>query len=445
MKYAYLATGAANMYCGSCMRDNTLVAAMKSLGHDVRMIPMYTPLRVDEDSVSDNHVFYGGIEAYLLQRYPRQTFWRDRLLQLAGSQALIRLMPHFDVGSAVDPAQNAELTLSMLRGEAGNQKELLEEMVSWLKTSLQPDLIHVTNTLISGVVPALKKGLDVPVVCGLHGEDIFVDGLPQVYRDQAIDLIRQNAAHIDHFIAISQYYADYFGNLIGIDPAKITLVRPGIALQDYQTHQEKPPGHPLTIGYLARIAPEKGLHLLVEAFIHLHQSGQFPGLRLKVAGYLSRAYASYVKRIRGRVKQAGVENQVDIMGTVDRQQKLAFLQSLDVFSVPTIYRDPKGLPVLEALASGIAVVQPDHGAFPELLAATGGGLLHKPEDPIDLAEKLAALLGNTDLRHKLSQRGRSTVHTTFSAERMATETIQVYQQVMPFDRRASLIGDSRVS
>lgn len=430
MKYAYLATGAANMYCGSCMRDNTLVAAMKSLGHDACMIPMYTPLRVDEDSVSENHVFYGGIEAYLLQRYPRQSFWRDRLLQLAGSQALIRLMPHFDIGSAVDPAQNAELTLSMLRGEEGNQKELLEEMVNWLKTSLQPELVHITNMLISGVAPAMKKTLNVPVVCGLHGEDIFIDGLPQAYRDQAIALIRQNAAHIDHFIAISQYYADYFGNLIGIDPAKITVVRPGIALQDYQAHNGKPLGTPLTIGYLARISPEKGLHLLVEAFIQLCQSGQFPGLRLKVAGYLSRAYAGYVKRIRGRIKQAGVADQVEIIGTVDRQQKLAFLQSLDVFSVPTIYRDPKGLPVLEAMASGVPVVQPDHGAFPELLAATGGGLLHKPEDPMDLSEKLAVLLRDANLRQGLSQQAHTAVHTAFSAERMAVETVEVYQQVV---------------
>lgn len=440
MKYAYLATGAANMYCGSCMRDNTLVAAMKSLGHNAYMIPMYTPLRVDEDSVSENYVFYGGIEAYLLQRYPRPSFWRDRLLQLAGSQALIRLMPYFDVGSAVDPEQNAELTLSMLRGGEGNQKELLEEMVNWLKISLQPELVHVTNTLISGPVPAIKKELNVPVVCGLHGEDIFIDGLPQPYRDQAIALIRQNAAHIDHFIAISQYYADYFGNLIGIDPAKITVVRPGIAIQDYQAHNGKPPGAPLTIGYLARISPEKGLHLLVEAFIHLCKSGQFPDLRLKVAGYLSRAHAGYVKRIRGRLKQAGVEEQVEIIGTVDRQQKLAFLQSLDVFSVPTIYRDPKGLPVLEALASGVPVVQPDHGAFPELLAATGGGLLHKPGDPVDLAEKLAILLHDANLRQEFSQRGRTAIHTSFSAERMATETIQVYQQVIQLEHSVNMNG-----
>lgn len=423
------------MYCGSCMRDNTLITAIKSLGHDACMIPMYTPLRVDEDSVSENHVFYGGIQAYLLQRYPRRSFWRDRLLQIAGSQALLRLMPHFDIGTAVDPAQNAELTLSMLRGEAGNQKALLEEMVNWLKTSLQPDLVHITNTLISGPVFALKKALNVPIVCGLHGEDIFIDGLPAAYRSQALDLIRKNAEHIDHFIAISHYYADYFGQLVGIDPAKITLVRPGIALKEYESRSSKPAGNPLTIGYLARISPEKGLHLLVEAFIQLSQSGQFPGLRLKAAGYLSRAHAAYVDGIRRRVRQAGLQEQVEILGTVDRQQKLAFFQSLDVFSVPTIYRDPKGLPVLEALASGVPVVQPEHGAFPELVRATGGGLLHKPEAPADLAAKLATLLGDATLRHELAQRGYTAVHTHFSAERMAQETVQVYEQVAQLSAR----------
>jgi glycosyltransferase involved in cell wall biosynthesis len=136
-----------------------------------------------------------------------------------------------------------------------------------------------------------------------------------------------------------------------------------------------------------------------------------------------------VAGIRRRVKRAGLSEQVEILGTVDRQQKLAFFQSLDVFSVPTIYRDPKGLPVLEALASGVSVVQPDHGAFPELLAATGGGLLHKTEDPVDLSEKLAQLLHDVNLRQELSQRGRTAVHADFSAESMAAKTVQVYQRV----------------
>ncbi|MBE2225123.1 MAG: glycosyltransferase family 4 protein, partial [Anaerolineae bacterium] len=368
MKYAYIATGAANMYCGSCMRDNTLVAAMKALGHDITMLPMYTPLRVDEESVSEEYVFYGGIEAYLLQQFPQKTIWRNMALKVASSQAILKMLPHFDIGSNVDPAQNAEMTLSMLRGEMGNQSPLLQEMVDWMTSSLRPDLVHVTNTLISGVVPAIKRQLNVPVVCGLHGEDIFIDGLPDPYREQALDLIRENCREIDQFIAISQYYADYFAPLVGIEPEKITLVRPGIALQDYGLNlHPNSEEMPLTIGYLARISPEKGLHLLAEAFIHLCQSGQFPTLRLKASGYLSRVHAGYVEEIKARLADAGVGDRVEILGTVDRQQKLDFLRSIDLFAVPTIYRDPKGLPVLEALANGVPVVQPNHGAFPELV------------------------------------------------------------------------------
>jgi glycosyltransferase involved in cell wall biosynthesis len=322
MKIAYIATGAANMYCGSCMRDNTLVAAMQSLGYQVVMMPMYTPLRVDEESVSEKHVFYGGIEAYLLQRFPRRSAWRDALLRVAGAQPLIRLLPRFDLGAAVDPKANAELTLSMLRGEMGNQHSLLAEMVHWLATSLRPSLVHLTNTLISGPARAIKQALNVPIICGLHGEDIFIDGLPEPYRRQALQLIRDNAAHIDHFIAVSHYYAGYFGELAGIDPTKITVVRPGIALQDYQNEDRRVVTNDRSpvIGYLARISPEKGLHILVEAFIHLCRTGDFPGLQLRAAGYLSRAHTGYVAAIRRRVKAVGLEPQVDIMGTVDRQQ-----------------------------------------------------------------------------------------------------------------------------
>ena len=430
MKYAYIATGAANMYCGSCMRDNTLVAAMKSLGHDITMMPMYTPLRVDEESVSEDHVFYGGVEAYLLQQFPKQSIWRDMMLKATSSQAILKMLPRFDIGSNVDPAQNAEMTLSMLRGEMGNQRPLLLEMVDWMTSSLQPDLVHVTNTLISGVVPAIKNRLNVPIICGLHGEDIFIDGLPEPYREQALDLIRENCKQIDHFIAISQYYADYFAPMVGIEPEKITMVRPGIALKDYGLElSENGQDMPLTIGYLARISPEKGLHLLAEAFIQLCHSGAFPNLRLKASGYLSRVNNDYVQGIRARLDEAGVGDRVEILGTVDRQQKLDFLQSIDLFALPTIYRDPKGLPVLEAMANGVPVVQPNHGAFPEIINATGGGVLHKPADTQDLADKLASLLTNAPWRKELGERGRTAVHAQFSAQRMATETVQAYQSV----------------
>ncbi|RPI28434.1 MAG: glycosyltransferase family 1 protein [Chloroflexota bacterium] len=430
MKIIYIATGAANMYCGSCMRDNTLAAAMKAQGHDVTLIPLYTPMRLDEEDVGERRIFYGGIEAYLHQRFPRPSLGRDVLLRLSSAQGLLRMMPRFDMGSAVDPVKNAELTLSMLRGENGHQNELLKELVSWLATAVRPDLIHVTNTLISGIVPALKQALKVPIICGLHGEDIFLDGLPEPYRAEALALICQNAASIDHFIAISQYYADVFPPRVGLDPTRISLVRPGIALDDYEGQPRQTLGQPPTIGYLARISPEKGLHLLVDAFIRLCQAGDIPGLRLKIAGYLSRANSAYTKTIFKQISRAKLEDRVEMLGTVDRVQKRAFYRSLDVFAVPTIYKDPKGLPVLEALANGVPVVQPDHGAFTELVHLTHGGLLHRPEDPSDLAAKLATMLQDHGLRVELACQGYQSVRKDFSAGRMARDTIQVYQRLI---------------
>jgi glycosyltransferase involved in cell wall biosynthesis len=431
MNIVYLATGAANMYCGSCMHDNTLAAALRAAGQDVTLVPLYTPMRLDEENVSEGRVFYGGIQAYLLQALPRPSWWRTILLRLAGSQALLRLLPHVDIGRAVDPQQNAELTISMLRGEEGNQRNLLEELLHWLENDLRPDLIYITNTLLSGLAPALRRRLGVPIVCGLHGEDIFLDGLPEPYRAQALTLIRQNSAAIDHFIAISQYYLNVFVGRIGVAPQRVSLVHPGIALQAYPTAlPAADPNRPLTIGYLARFSPEKGLHVLVEAFLLLWRSGKFPGLRLRAAGYLSKAYAAYVNGLRHCLRQAGAERQVEFLGNVDRSQKLAFLRSLDVFSIPTIYRDPKGLPVLEALASGVPVVVPQHGVFPEWIDATGGGLLHRPEDPVDLAEKLAILLQNAEQRQEFAKRGQQAVFTQFSAHQMAQSAMAVYQKVL---------------
>jgi hypothetical protein len=80
VKIIYIASGAANMYCGSCMHDNALAAAMKAAGEDVSLFPLYTPMRLDEESVGDGG-FYGGIKAYLMQKY-RVHFGNDLLLQL---------------------------------------------------------------------------------------------------------------------------------------------------------------------------------------------------------------------------------------------------------------------------------------------------------------------------------------------------------------------------
>ena len=428
MKIIYIASGAANMYCGSCMHDNALAAAMKAAGEDVSLFPLYTPMRLDEESVGERQIFYGGIKAYLMQKYPRQFFGRNLLFRIAGSQAILRLMPHFDIGSAVDPVANAELTISMLKGEDGNQRELLHELVQWIKSTYQPDVIHVTNALLIGVVREFKRSLQVPVTCGLHGEDIFLEGLPQLYQDEALRIIRERAQDVDRFLAISTYYEEMFSKWAGLDRSKIDVVWPGIALKDY-LNSEPANSRPLTIGYLARFVPEKGLHLLVDAFIRLHRSGEFPDLQLVAGGYVSRAYKTYIDGIRKKIADNHFEDRIKLLGTLERADKLNFFRQIDVFSVPAPYREPKGISILEALASGVPVVQPDHGAYPEWIGATQGGLLHRPNDSADLADKLAALLRNADLRRQLGRQGRQSVCEKFSSERMATSTLDVLRRL----------------
>ncbi|MCK6540436.1 MAG: glycosyltransferase family 4 protein, partial [Anaerolineales bacterium] len=351
------------------------------------------------------------IKAYLLQKYPRPFFGRDLLLRVAGSQALLRLMPRFDIGSAVDPVANAELTISMLKGEDGNQRELLYELVQWIKSTHQPDVIHVTN--------------------GLHGEDIFLEGLPQPYQNEALAIIRERAADVDRFLAISAYYGDMFSKWVWLDPSKIDVVYPGVALDDYRTlTPDSSDSRPLTIGFLARFVPEKGLHLLVNAFIRLCRSGEFPNLRLIAGGYVSRAYKTYVDGIRRTIRENRLEERIKLLGTLERADKLNFFRQIDIFSVPAPYREPKGISILEALASGVPVVQPDHGAYPEWVNATQGGLLHRPHDSADLAEKLATLLRDADLRKRLGQQGRQGVFEKFSSERMAQSTLEAMRRLI---------------
>lgn len=431
MKIIYIASGAANMYCGSCMHDNSLAAAMKAAGEDVHMFPLYTPMRLDEESVGERHIFFGGIQAYLMQRYPRPFFGRKTLLKLAGSQAILRLMPKFDIGSAVDPAANAQLAVSMMMGEEGNQRELLYEMTEWIAEHYQPDVIHITNALLIGVAREMKRRLKVPVTCGLHGEDIFLEGMPQPYQRQALDLIRERAADVDRFPAISSYYAAMFSKWVGLDESKIDVVYPGIALDDYRGMEpDRFPERPLTIGFLARFVPEKGLHLLVDAFTTLMRSGEFPNLRLIAGGYLSAAYKPYINGIRQTIEKNGLSDRVQLLGTLERAEKLDFFRNINVFSVPAPYREPKGISILEALAAGVPVVQPEHGSYPEWIQSTQGGLLCRPNDSLDLAEKLAALLRDATLRHKMGEQGRQGVFEKFSAERMASATLEVFRKAV---------------
>ncbi len=421
------------MYCGSCMHDNTLARALIQLGVDVQLVPMYTPILTDEADVTVDQVFFGGINIYLQQRLglfrylPRAVDrfldW-PRLLRWVGSR-----------GVDTDASQLGDLAVSILQGSTGFQRKEVARLCQWLSRQPRPHLVNLTNVLIAGCVPELRSALQVPITVTLQGDDIFLEALSARHRSQALQRIRVLSEHIDAFLVHSQYYADFMAEYFSLPRNKFRQVPLGIDVVGYTPRPEGGNARiestkALQIGYLARLAPEKGLHVLVDAFLLLRQMPGTPAIRLLIAGWLGKNQQQYVETQFAKLRTAGLEDSYEYWGIVDRQKKLQLLSQVDLFSVPTVYQEPKGLYVLEAMAAGVPVVQPRHGAFPELLAATGGGQLVAPNDPRALAQALHRLLGDAPLRHQLGRAGQQAVHQRFNAQVMAQETLDSFRQIL---------------
>jgi glycosyltransferase involved in cell wall biosynthesis len=423
MRIAYITAGAGGMFCGSCLHDNTLAAALRRLGHEAILIPTYTPLRTDEPDVSCKRVFLGGINVYLQQKLSlfRYTPWFvDRLFD---ARPLLRLLSRFAIQT--EAAELGDLTVSILEGEHGHQRKEVDKLVTWLANEVKPQLVHLTAALLSGLVQEMKDRLRVPVLCSLQGDDIFLEALPETHRSRCLALVRLHCRQIDGFVATSNYYADFMADYLAIPRSRIHVVYPGLNLAGYGGPRPEQP-RPFTIGYFARICPEKGLHVLTEAF---HLFKQMPGTeqcRLHVSGWLGSAHRGYFEALRKKLAERRLEEYFCYVQAPDHESKVRFFHSIDVLSVPTTYREPKGLYVLEALANGVPVVQPRHGSFPELLEATGGGMLVEPENPHALARALQQLFENPAHRHELGRKGKEAVHGRFHAERMAAETAAIY-------------------
>lgn len=415
------------MYCGSCLRDNALATELISRGHDVSLLPVYTPTLTDEPNVSGDKVFFGGISVYLEQYVPmlrNSPRWLDRLWD---STPMLQLASRRSISTS--PKMLGEMTVSMLKGEAGFQHKEIEKLTEWLSHESAPDVISLPYTLLLGMAKPIKEALGRPICCTLQGEDLFLEGLQEPYRSQSKDLIRANVEHVDAFIAVSEYYARFMPGYLGIPASRIRVVPLGINLQGYEM-REKQPEQPFTVGFFARIAPEKGLHILARAYQKLRGDGDLgENARLEVAGYLAPEHKGYLNDIEQQMKSCGLASEFRYHGAMDRDQKVGFLRTLDVLSVPATYDEPKGMFLLEAMACGVPLVQPRRGGFTEIIEKTGSGLLVEPDDVEKLAEGILRLFKDPKLAEELGQSGFQKVREYYSVAGMADRAIEVYEDL----------------
>jgi len=426
------------MYCGSCMHDNTLARALMDLGHEVSLIPCYTPIRVDERDVSGRRVFLGGINVYLDAMVPGWSRLPRPLKGWLDSEPVLKLVSRFAISSSGQKL--GRLTVSLLKGDLGPQRREIEEFVEFVGRELRPDIVCFSNALLAGALPTLKRTYSGPVCCLLQGDDIFLEDLVSPWREQALDLVSGHARAFDGFLVHSDYYRGFMSRYLRLPADRFHVTPLGIDLAGHDG-VPRPATDPFTIGYFARICPEKGLQNLVAAFRILH--ARQPATRLVAGGFLGARDQKFFRDLMRSTADLG--DAFHYVGSPPGHvDKVALLKSFDVLSVPTDYHEPKGLYVLEALANGVPVVQPAHGAFPELLEATNGGLLVKPGDPHDLARGLEELILNPRLRSNLAARGRESVHSRFDPRTMAESTAAVFARILENSTRAQAPhGDSR--
>jgi len=443
MRLLHLVAGAGGMYCGACLHGNTLAAALAKAGHEALLVPLYTPIRTDEESVSIERVAFGGVNVYLQQRsglFQRTPAFVDRLLD---HPALLRRLGNR--GSAVRPEMLGELTVSMLRGEEGRQRKELDKLIGWLAREVRPEVVHLSTVLLAGLARQITRQLGAPVVATLSGEDAFLERLPEPHYSEARDVLRERCGDLAALVALNRYYADFMAEYLPVPRQRVHVIPAGLNLAGHSPFpvlhpaaQEKGPrrGGQVTVGFLGRICPDKGLHQLAEAFCLLSQDRGLGPLELRAAGYMADSDRPYLAEIEAGLAGRGLGDRFRYLGALDRAGKIAFLQSLDVMCLPTVYQESKGLPVLEAWANGVPVVVPAHGAFPEMIEDTGGGLLFAPHDVTSLAEALKQLIEDPRLAAECGRRAQEAVHQRYHADLMAQRTIALYEKVREWKMRS---------
>ena len=442
MRFTFLTPGTGHFLCGSCLRDHSLVTALIRAGHRAEVVPLYLPHVLEEnDGLRVGELQMGGINMYLQQKVPLLAKLPRWLRSRLDRPSLLRWASRR--GSMTAASGLGAMTVSMLRGENGRQRAEVDQLVAWLRASPRPDAVVLSNAMLIGVARRIRQELDVPVFVTLQGEQPFLDALAEPYRGQAWRELAERAGEVDLLIAVSTTYGDMMRERLGLDAARVRAAPNGIDLDGFPaTPPRLVDRAPRTVGYLARMCEDKGLPALVDAFIRLRQMDRFSDVRLCVVGVVLEEDRRLLAALRQRIDKAGLQDAVAFHENVSRAHKLELLRSMHVLSVPALYGESFGLYLLEALASGVPFVQPDHGAFGEVRALTGGGELVVPDSSRSLADGIGAMLSDTDRAQSLADCGRESVFRDLSSEAMARRFLDVCQPVLQHINPAAANGSA---
>lgn len=414
-----------SFYCGNCLRDSKYVDALRKLGHDVIKIPMYLPLFSEETETADIPIFYGAISTYMKQVYPifrKAPKWVDKLLN---SKPMMKMAASMAGSTRAKGLE--DMTISMLLGEQGEQKEELDKMVDWIVEHCQPDVIHISNALLLGLAKRLKEKTGVPVLCSLQDEDVWVNAMKPQFHQKIWDLMHERAKDVDALVAVSNYFADTMKNRMNISGEKVHTFYLGVDVEDYPFIPVK--DKPRNVGYISRMCHKDGFDIVMDAFIELKKKPGFDDVKLIATGGLTGDDKKFLKEQKQKIKDSNLENAFEIIEEFEGNTRHNFFKKVSMVSVPVRIGEAFGMYLLESMASGVPVVQPSLGAFPEIVEISGGGINYMPNSPEKLSETWAELLNNPDKLEELSEAGYKGTKEKFNIHNHAEEIVGLYESL----------------
>ena len=382
MKILFILPGSGDsFYCGNCFRDNLQALALRKAGHEVVIMPLYLPLK-QASFQGDVPLFFPATTYYVEQKMfgnRRMPSWMKRML---GSDTML------DMASSLSGTTSAEgmedMTLSMIEGEGLAFEENVKQLIDWVKQTEKPDVIQLSSSLLLGIAKELKKETNIPIVCSLQDEEVWIDSLKSEFAEKAWQGVLANAKYVDRFITTSYYYQQIVETRLP-QLGHVDVIYPGIDVTKYLSDEY--PADP-TIGFFYRMNELDGLDILADAFVLLKQRGTIPNLKLRIGGGYMSPDKKLVKQVKRTLKPYA--NDVVIEETYDMDEHADFYRKVTVLSVPLRFQEGVGLYLCEAFAAGRPAVEPNTGSFAEIVE--NGGLIYEPNDAQHLADTLEKML-----------------------------------------------------
>ena len=428
MKIVHIVPGfGGTFYCGNCLRDSALVKSLRKTGHDTVILPVYLPLVMNGTIVPDGPpVFYGAVSIYVKQKFPLLRSMPGWLHRLLNSAPVLRYAAKKAGSTRARGLEN--LTESMLLGEEGLQTDDLTEIVNYLKYHEKPDIVHFSNALLLGMARMVRREVGVPVVCSLQDEDVWIDAMEPGAREHLWELMARQAAGTDALIAVSDWFGAEMKKKMHLQENIVHTIPIGV---DTTLYPLSSPGNGTrTIGYLSRLCEENGLAILVDAFILLKKDPANKDLKLRLTGGSTGDDRSFIKAQLKKLKENGLSEDVKIIPEFGFPHLLDFFKGLSLLSVPVLKGEAFGLYQLESMASGIPVVQPALGGFPEIISKSGGGVVFKPNEAATLAATIAGLLNDPEKIASLGKSGRNGVQQYYDCAVVTKQLVSVYESII---------------